>query len=282
VLNRTLAPLSAWTWHLLRDAPFRPREETITELLLIELSRNGRGHVLVKKASQGDEVRDGLDWAWALETAAGWVTMLVQAKQIDGVRFGRYQELRKPDARQQANNLVHAAAMASALPVYVFYNGEVPPFGPAGTVVDMGGCCSSPLTREHHCSSPWRCGASPLGVTIAHALDVRDLAIEPPALRQHASQVNGMAMPWECLSCPDRVLTSPVGTSSRRMEVVVARIALGMRGLRDSPIQDDALGWLTPEAPDWAQALLEGDDPLTHEDAPPAAFLVAQTRDADG
>ena len=73
MLADLLSDLSLWTWAFLRDAPFRPREETITETLLTEFSRRGSGDVLVRKSTIAEEHADGLDWAWASPCAYGQV-----------------------------------------------------------------------------------------------------------------------------------------------------------------------------------------------------------------
>jgi hypothetical protein len=123
----------------------------------------------------------GLDWAWAIETAAGWLNLLVQAKQVTGSVFGRYEELRKSRSIQQTLDLVAAARNFDAVPVFVFYNGEVAPFGGAGTPVSLGGCARHNLTRaDADAGLPWVGSCSPLGVTLAHAEDVRDAVLLPP------------------------------------------------------------------------------------------------------
>jgi hypothetical protein len=56
----------------------------------------------------------------AVHTPGGWLLALVQAKNVDGQRFGTYPGLRREPARVQVESLIHAAAMADAVPLYAF------------------------------------------------------------------------------------------------------------------------------------------------------------------
>lgn len=134
MLPQLLSDLSTWTWAFLRDAPFRPREETVTESLLVEFKRRGGARVWLQKATVPEETALGLDWAWALRVAGAWLLMLVQAKNAGGVRWTVYRELRDVDALGQANRLIHAAAQAEAMPLYALYNAEAPRSVPLATL----------------------------------------------------------------------------------------------------------------------------------------------------
>jgi hypothetical protein len=136
----------------------------------------------------------------AMHTPAGWLVALVQAKNVDGRRFGTYPGLRSDSALRQAESLIHAAAMPNAVPRYVLYNSEVAPFGAAGTPVPVRGCGRQILIRGLSAQGPpWRTQVSPLGVMVAQAEDVYAKIIPPPATNQQASNVNNYTMPWECL-----------------------------------------------------------------------------------
>lgn len=276
MLAELLVDLSAWTWHFLRDAPFRPREETVTESLLTEFSRRGRGDVLVRKSTVAEEHADGLDWAWAIRTSAGWVSALIQAKNIDGKRFGWYPELRKASASHQAIDLIHAAGMAQALPLYVFYNSEVSPFGPAGTAVRVEACGHGQLTRDLK-SLPWLTDCSPVGITLAHAADVLNFAVGPPAANQHASNINQYSMPWECLVCPQWRSDGSQWHGWPAIRAVAAQLAVFLPSpddqvnVRDLPPRPE---WLTESPPRWAELVLEGIDPSSDDDVPAVSYFV--------
>lgn len=292
VVLRLVAEASEWTWRFLEDAPFRPREETVTELILTDFARRGWGRTAIYKATTGEEATSGLDWAWALETDAGWLHMLVQAKQIGGKRFGVYPELRKPDAAQQADNLIHAARMFDALPVYALYNNNVPPFGPEGSRVQMGACLRTELTRGGVASGyPWN-GYSPLGVTLAHAHDVRTEIIPAPAENQRATTLNDFAMPWECLLCPAWRPSRgklPKPSDVRELpSIAQAALTLGVySGPADLGDRDEwetardqldqilePAEWITHDLPAWASAVAEGQDPLDTEESPRAKYFM--------
>jgi hypothetical protein len=306
MLVRLLGDLSEWTWQLLRDAPFRPREETVTEVMLTEMHRLGTGRVWIHKSTVAEEKALGLDWAWAVRTPAGWLSALVQAKNVDGSRFGVYPELRKKSAAEQAEALVHAAQMAGAIPLYAFYNSEVMPFGPDGTVVRMGGCGSRLVRRGARAiGPPWVTSVSPLGVSIAHAEDVVDNVTPPPARNQHARAVNALAMPWECLFCPSwgpgpggpapppGPPTPGVGpggppsSTSDNAPLGVNRLSAAARDLARAlaaaessdddeaqPTQRSFPPWLHSEAPRWADIVRGQPGEELDEDAPAARFFV--------
>ena len=271
MLAEILSEVSEWTWHFLRDAPFRPREETITESLITDFTRRGHGAVRVYKASLGEESDSGLDWAWAIETPSGWLHMLVQAKQVTGTALGWYDELRKPDADNKAGKLISAGMNFQAIPVYAFYNGEVMPFGPEGTVVKFGACGRASIERQKADQGlPWENGFSPIGITLAHAEDVRESVIVPPYTNQRAKSVNLVSLPWECLLCPNTV---KVSASQPRIWQVAQ--ALRSQGRPDAQSDDQGRApWLSAEAPEWALLLNEGLDPATAENAPPANYFV--------
>lgn len=205
VLPEILSEVSEWTWHFLRDAPFRPHEETITESLITDFTRRGHGAVRVYKASLGEEGDSGLDWAWAIETPSGWLHLLVQAKQVTGTALGRYDELRKHDADDKAGKLISATTNFQAVPVYAFYNGEVMPFGPEGTDVKFGTCGRPSVERQNADEGlPWEKGFSPMGITLAHAEDVRASVIVPPCTNQRAERVYRVSLPWSVCSVRTR------------------------------------------------------------------------------
>lgn len=291
MLVQLLGDLSELTWHLLRDAPFRPREETVTEVLLTELYRLGAGRVWIHKSTIGEEKTYGLDWAWAIRTPAGWLTALVQAKNVGGRRFGIYPELRTRSATEQAEALIHAAHLAGAVPLYAFYNSQVAPFGTDGSVVDMGGCAQARIQRGPSAvGPPWVSGITPLGVSIAHAEDVLERVTPAPAQNQHASSVNRLAMPWECLFCPSwrpypgtarrSTGAGPPPSGANRISEIAIELAWALlaAGISDDeqPQQPrrQLPAWLRPEPPRWADIVREQAEPELEDDAPQARFFV--------
>lgn len=245
---------------------------------MTEFIRNGQGSIYVYKATITEETQAGLDWAWAIETPAGWLHLLVQAKQVTGVAFGRYDELRKPRATQQTADLIAAAANFNAVPVFVFYNGEVAPFGGKGSTVVMGGCPRHKLVRANAgVGPPWVATCSPMGVTIAHAEDVRDAVLVPPHTNQTAAHVNSMAMPWECLLCPR-------GAPDFEDPPKIWELAQELRdyaGPKSDELLDLPQDWLTPAPPLWAGVLADGGDPTSATDAPAARYFLRTSLDTN-
>ena len=275
-LGAFLTELSAWSWWFLRDAPFRPREETLTETLLTMMSRGASGSVWVQKATVPEEAAWGLDWAWAINTQAGWFVSLVQAKNIDGERWGVYPGLRDIDSGEQARRLIHFASLAQAVPLYAFYNSEVPPFGGTGASVSFGACGRSTLERNAG-RPPWHAGESPMGVSVAHAQDVLAMAIPAPAKNQRAAGILSYSMPWECLLCPQWV--HPIAASADD-GILVRHVARQLGSHRATGEPDNARlerrrpGWLHESIPNWAAMVQEGGRVSADDEVPPARFLV--------
>ncbi len=274
--------LSRWTSMFLRDAPFRPREETITESLLVKITRDKLASSVVAKASQGDESRRGHDWAWAIEAPAGWMNLMIQAKQISAESPARYKELGKDSARVQARKLIKAARKARALPVYALFNSDIDPFGADGSLVTFGGCGLPWLSKNtFDVSPPWTSGQSAMGVTLAAASDIRDRVTSRTARSSHAVRVNEVAMPWECLFCPKwRPPVWDVEASQwPGISRAAATLATHMRAeeLEERVLRGPFPRWLSSAPPEWASALqnqapLDPDFPRETETTLPAGL----------
>lgn len=200
-LAMLLVELSVSTWRTLDDAGkagFSPREETLTENILIQLSSLAPAQVRVRKTTGFEESRTGSDFALALEVEPGrWLNLVVQAKKLS--RSGMYTEFRKAEARQQADHLLAEAALVGALPAYVFFNGSE--LAPLGAILGMGGCRRNPLVRQPS-GPPWVSNRqTPAGCTIVHAERVEEMLAQRPR-PTHPQDFSRTASPWECLLCP--------------------------------------------------------------------------------
>ncbi len=264
MLEALLHNLSLQTWHFLRDSPFHVREETVTETLLVEMSRSSEP-VWIQKSTTSEEASDGMDWAMAVHHRNRWFVAYVQAKNLFGTQFGTYRDLRSPSSEEQARKLIRASNLDGALPLYAFFNKEVSPYI-AGAVVDLGGCTMRTLNRG--AGNPWTNNQSPLGVTLAHAQDVLDYVIPPPAANQRASSVNSYAMPWECLLCPGWRQNGGFGHPTRsRIADLAARLG------RLEPTDDNQITF--DEPPPWAQRVQQGlSVPAADLEAPSATYYV--------
>lgn len=88
-------------------AGFSPREETITEALLVEMKDRARGQVKAWKSTSSQETDLGLDFAWAVEVRPAMrLRMVVQAKKLDSGSRG-YRELISKRGQKQARDLTN-------------------------------------------------------------------------------------------------------------------------------------------------------------------------------
>ncbi len=197
----------------------------------------------------------------------------VQAKNLFGKKFGVYRDLRSSSAARQANHLIRAASLDEAVPLYAFFNKEVPPFN-TGAPVALRACAQGTLSRGA-IGFPWKTGVSPLGVTIAHAQDVLNYVIPRPAVNQRAENVNPFAMPWECLFCP--TCTHPWNGPSSD-EPLIAAIARSIV----STNADEQETLIRTQPPAWTQLVQDGIDPSGQDpEAPDARYFLVINGDFD-
>lgn len=270
MLETLLHDLSLQTWHFLRDSPFHVREETVTETLLVEMARS-TAPVWIQKSTTFEEASDGMDWAMAVRFRGRWFVAYVQAKNLFGTRFGTYRDLRSPSSEAQARKLIRVSKLDGALPLYAFFNKEVSPYTDGATVA-LEGCARGSLERG--AGHPSTDGQSPLGITLAHAEDVLEHVIPPPAANQHASTVNSYAMPWECLVCPTwqhpGVSVAPAGNRIASLAALLGR-----------PDLTDDNQFTIAEPPIWAQLAQQGVSVSESDvEAPTATYYVVL--DGDG
>ena len=101
-------------------------EETITDILALDLIRANLPGLSMTKVTRPREGRDGMDWLLAVHLPVGWIEIAVQAKRID--RTGNYPQLEhfaKTTKVRQIDLLNRYCKAAGALPAYALYN--VPP-----------------------------------------------------------------------------------------------------------------------------------------------------------
>jgi len=253
---------STFAWRFLDSAEragFTPREESITERLLVEMVEKAPGQVRVHKTTTKEEATTGADLALGIQVRPSlWLSLLIQAKKLD-YRSGTYREFAKASAFQQASHLIASAARAGCAPIYLLYNGTS--LGPVGSMNVMAGCTLKDLRRGEQ--GPAWLGESPLGCTVVDAETVKNLihssfAATPASMSQDAA-------PWECLLCPfaqgGRPKPLPWPAPSRRAPAVV-----------ESGID---VPWLRSEPPAWLAALLSGANPEETPEAPDARHFVA-------
>ncbi len=98
-------------------------EETITDLLMLDLNRRELRRTLFVQTSKPKEAAQGTDFEWWLGSdATGWIRFAVQAKKLD-LKSERYLNLKHTvNGVLQIDLLEQYAELNKALPVYCLYN----------------------------------------------------------------------------------------------------------------------------------------------------------------
>jgi len=118
-------------WDSTRDAKsasLQWGEETITELLLLELFRKLPHQVKSRPFNKREEAKTGADWLWVLTNPdmSRSVSFLVQAKVLEKTEIkyaSLYKETGKhPNKRLQLDVLIDCGQKIGAHPIYAFYN----------------------------------------------------------------------------------------------------------------------------------------------------------------
>jgi hypothetical protein len=180
-----LESLAADTWERLRDAQHlgvRFGEETVTDLVLLELKRTRHPGLQVLQTNKHAESTQGTDWEWWLGSdSQGWLRFAVQAKRLC-VSTGRYLALaHKTRGEQQIDLLERFASDNGAVPLYCLFNFTEKAGPPSWH------CCEA-LTPPQ------------LGCTLAPAAVIRH-AIESHGHRTFRSiHANPRTLPWRCLA----------------------------------------------------------------------------------
>jgi hypothetical protein len=182
---QTFQALAMQTWADLRDsskAGLQRGEETITDDLLLALSRRHPDEITIVQFEKKLEGENGADWEWWLGSFDGWFGMRIQAKKLDVPNLqylGINRKVAKSN-RYQADLLVEMAEMQKCFPIYCFYN-----------YWDQGQFLHD-----------WKCGSFSsqvelLGCTISDAYKVRGLM----KTKTRLSAIDKSAWPWMCLVC---------------------------------------------------------------------------------
>ena len=165
-------------------------EETITDLLQLEIARFGPPDIYVQKMTKAHEARSGVDWEWWVGNGrSGWLRLAVQAKKI--YQTGRYDALKHKVKKAsggvllQHNALQRYADATSAVPLYCLFN-HVPP-----AEIDKN--------RHWHCADTF--DYKQLGYTLTPVERIRQ------AINNHGCRTfdfihhNRYTVPWRCLFC---------------------------------------------------------------------------------
>jgi len=144
------------TWERLRDAGtlrIRFGEETITDLLLLELKRIGSGQIHIIQTPKYVEQTSGTDWEWWIgQDRLGWWRFAIQAKKLDS-NTRRYDGLghKVGGITPQMELLRQYAEVNHAIPLYCFYN-YLPGLN-VSQIAAVWHCCeSTPDERQLGCT----------------------------------------------------------------------------------------------------------------------------------
>jgi hypothetical protein len=189
-----LESLARSTWERLRDARtlgIRFGEETITDLLLLELKRLGSGQIRIIQTPRSIEKTSGTDWEWWVRAPGntGWYRFAIQAKRLDP-RSNRYERLRhRVGPVLQLDLLKQYARKNRAIPLYCFFN-HVDNFDDA-KLKQVWRCCEEKRELQQ-----LACTVVPLPVIEW---------VSAPRVSKTFSAVHSHqgAVPWRCLlKCP--------------------------------------------------------------------------------
>lgn len=186
--------LAAHTWERLKlswEYGISQGEETITDLLQLEVARCGSPRIYVVKTTKAHEAQSGIDWEWWIgDDFSGWLRFAIQAKKIGA--SGRYHALKHqvklPGRRKQYqhNLLKRYAKEKGAVPLYCLFNHV------RSAKVDA--------RRHWHCSASFE--PEQLGCTLAPVEKIDE------ALRKRGCRTfdfihrHWSTFPWRCLFCP--------------------------------------------------------------------------------
>ncbi|MCJ8287627.1 DUF6615 family protein [Halomonas sp.] len=116
---------SSWTWNKLREARklgFQLGEESITDLLILNIKKLGGAKLIVESFTRHKESLNGADWEWWLTGPSGkWLGMRIQAKILK-LDTEKYEHLHHKNRNgQQVDLLVQDAVNNNTIPAYCMY-----------------------------------------------------------------------------------------------------------------------------------------------------------------
>lgn len=167
-------------------------EETLTDIVLLEISRRHPYEVYTLKFNKQVEAQEGADWEWIILSESGILRLRFQAKRIHIERdIYEYSTLNyKKNGQYQVDILIDRASRTGAIPLYIFYNVwdidfEYKNF--VGHLSLIPSCC-----RYYSKTN--------FGITIASAFEVRKLVTQNPS-QKSLSSVLSVSWPLHCLAC---------------------------------------------------------------------------------
>ena len=198
-LDAMLETLANDTWENLREAKalsVRFGEETITDILMLELRR--KGFKVFKQTPLADEAKYGTDFeCWVGSDSMRWVGYAIQAKKLD---FGTdtYRNLGhvvKGSQKRQIDNLKAYAKARDLTARYCLYSHSL------NVHNDFLACCSRSFPGEE------------LGCTITPPWAIERAIATRGGKRFYSLQQHRDTVPWRCLAICPRLRNSLVSNS---------------------------------------------------------------------
>ena len=193
-LRATLETLAEDTWERLRDAKalsVRFGEETITDLMMLEIVRQAFPSIVVDPTSKRKESLSGTDFElWLGSDRSGWVRLAVQAKKLH-LASGNYRGFNHKVGHAKAlqiNLLENYAQANDAIPLYCLYN----------YTVNL-----PPLLYWHCCQGQEAFQPKQLGCTITPSSTIKETLSQYGGKNFNNIHQADRTLPWRCLACPE-------------------------------------------------------------------------------
>ena len=173
-------------------------EETITDLMMMDLYFHGSSLLLFHHSSKSMESKRGTDFElWLGSPRLGWFRYAVQAKKLD-LNSNRYSSLAHRNKHgMQIDLLKRYAKLNRAAPLYCLYN-----FSDEATVSEHWHCCSGPPSLKD------------LGCTVTPLTNIRKAISKRGERNFRRVHMHNSTLPWRCLvSCP--AIQKSLGDMSR-------------------------------------------------------------------
>ena len=162
-------------------------EETITDLMLLDLYLQGSTVALFEQTSRPDESMWGTDFElWLGSDKLGWFRFAIQAKKLN-LRTDRYSSLTQKNMNGKQIDLLERYAQRNrAAPLYCLYN-----FSEDANELQHWHCCNGlPNLRE-------------LGCTVTPSSNIREAICKPGTKNFGFIHLKSNTLPWRCLvACP--------------------------------------------------------------------------------
>ena len=187
MLNSIFEQIAEATWRRLEQAKrldVRLGEETLTDILALELARSNTRNVRLIQTTKADEAKQGTDIEMRIHTdRSNAIPLAIQAKKINRLAT-RYDSLSaKIDTkRRQIDVLDFYAKGIGAKPLYLLFN-HIP----------------RPHQSTWHCTHPF--DPPQLGCTLVPSARIRQVLAQRGHRNFHSIHSFPDAIPWRCIEC---------------------------------------------------------------------------------